>query len=80
MTLTDNERKRNKHQNPLSLTGLGIVLGISALSAGTPEAQSMTNLEACNPAYGLWVLNMSSGFLLFLCWSLQIKLVKLRQE
>lgn len=53
MTLTDNERKKNKHQNPLSLTGLGIVLGISTLSAGVPEAQSMTHLEACNPAYGL---------------------------
>lgn len=74
MTLTRIERKRKQHQNPLSLTGLGIIF--STLSAGNPEAQSMTDLEACNSAYVLWVLNICSGFLLFLWWSFANKTCK----
>lgn len=69
MTLGDNKRKTNQQQKPLSLTGLDIVF--STLSAGTPETQSMTYLEACNSAYDLWVLNMCNGFLLFLWQSFE---------
>lgn len=28
------------------------------LGAGTPETKPMTHLEACNPAYDLWLLNI----------------------